>query len=180
MIAVQSRLPVAKAFDQGASASEMWPTRHLRLPACASPKPYGDSIMLEILARLARHSPRHPRRRNPRLTSMIGRKRGPILSPGRRSHRRLRPPAGLRFSQAQRPRSLLNRRWPEIPDVIAEPCTSNARSSKVMPRPPAESRCQKSTQSSKRRGRVGVDSQLRPSHLSEQPLILYLPSSLKN
>src|SRR6202046_1318969 len=51
MIAVQSSgcAPVAKAFDQGATASEMWPDAATFASGLRVPKPYGDSIMLEIL-----------------------------------------------------------------------------------------------------------------------------------
>jgi threonine synthase len=51
MIAVQSSgcAPVAKAFDQGTNASEMWPNASTFASGLRVPKPYGDSIMLEIL-----------------------------------------------------------------------------------------------------------------------------------
>jgi threonine synthase len=51
MIAVQSAgcAPVAKAFDEGASASEMWPNAATFASGLRVPRPYGDSIMLEIL-----------------------------------------------------------------------------------------------------------------------------------
>jgi threonine synthase len=51
MIAVQSAgcAPVAKAFDQGASASEMWENAATFASGLRVPKPYGDAIMLEIL-----------------------------------------------------------------------------------------------------------------------------------
>src|ERR1700722_4294681 len=51
MIAVQSSgcAPVAKAFDEGASSSEMWPNAATFASGLGVPKPYGDSIMLEIL-----------------------------------------------------------------------------------------------------------------------------------
>jgi threonine synthase len=51
MIAVQSSgcAPVAKAFDQGATVSEMWPNAATFASGLRVPKPYGDSIMLEIL-----------------------------------------------------------------------------------------------------------------------------------
>ena len=51
MIAVQSSgcAPVTKAFHEGASASEMWPDAATFASGLRVPKPYGDSIMLEIL-----------------------------------------------------------------------------------------------------------------------------------
>jgi threonine synthase len=51
MIAVQSSgcAPVAKAFDEGANASEMWQNAATFASGLRVPKPYGDSIMLEIL-----------------------------------------------------------------------------------------------------------------------------------
>jgi len=51
MIAVQSSgcAPVAKAFEQGANVSEMWPNAATFASGLRVPKPYGDSIMLEIL-----------------------------------------------------------------------------------------------------------------------------------
>jgi threonine synthase len=51
MIAVQSSgcAPVAKAFDEHASASEMWPNAATFAAGLRVPKPYGDYIMLEIL-----------------------------------------------------------------------------------------------------------------------------------
>jgi threonine synthase len=51
MIAVQSSgcAPVAKAFEQGASTSEMWKNAATFAAGLRVPKPYGDSIMLEIL-----------------------------------------------------------------------------------------------------------------------------------
>jgi threonine synthase len=51
MIAVQSAgcAPVAKAFDEGANVSEMWPDAATFASGLRVPKPYGDSIMLEIL-----------------------------------------------------------------------------------------------------------------------------------
>ncbi|MGD0304919.1 MAG: threonine synthase [Candidatus Acidiferrales bacterium] len=51
MIAVQSSgcAPVAKAFDEHAGASEMWPNAATFAAGLRVPKPYGDYIMLEIL-----------------------------------------------------------------------------------------------------------------------------------
>ena len=51
MIAVQSAgcAPVAKAFDERASVSEMWQNAATFASGLRVPKPYGDSIMLEIL-----------------------------------------------------------------------------------------------------------------------------------
>jgi threonine synthase len=51
MIAVQSTgcAPVAKAFDEGASASQMWANADTFASGLRVPKPYGDAIMLEIL-----------------------------------------------------------------------------------------------------------------------------------
>jgi threonine synthase len=51
MIAVQSSgcAPVAKAFDAGAKASEMWENAATFASGLRVPKPYGDSIMLEIV-----------------------------------------------------------------------------------------------------------------------------------
>jgi threonine synthase len=51
MIAVQAAgcAPVARAFDQGADASVMWQDAHTFASGLRVPKPYGDSIMLEIL-----------------------------------------------------------------------------------------------------------------------------------
>jgi threonine synthase len=51
MIAVQSSgcAPVARAFEQGATASQMWENAATFAAGLRVPKPYGDSIMLEIL-----------------------------------------------------------------------------------------------------------------------------------
>ncbi len=51
MIAVQSSgcAPVARAFEEGASASQMWENATTFAAGLRVPKPYGDSIMLEIL-----------------------------------------------------------------------------------------------------------------------------------
>jgi threonine synthase len=51
MIAVQSSgcAPVARAFDQGADASQIWEDAHTFAAGLRVPKPYGDYIMLEIL-----------------------------------------------------------------------------------------------------------------------------------
>ena len=51
MIAVQSSgcAPMVKAFDAGAKVSEMWPNAATFASGLRVPKPYGDSIMLEIL-----------------------------------------------------------------------------------------------------------------------------------
>lgn len=51
MVAVQSAgcAPVVRAFDQGASASQMWQNAATFAAGLRVPKPYGDSIMLEIL-----------------------------------------------------------------------------------------------------------------------------------
>jgi threonine synthase len=51
MIAVQSSgcAPVARAFDEGASVSQMWENADTFAAGLRVPKPYGDSIMLEIL-----------------------------------------------------------------------------------------------------------------------------------
>jgi threonine synthase len=51
MIAVQSSgcAPLAKAFEQGASTSEMWKNAATFAAGLRVPKPYGDSIVLEIL-----------------------------------------------------------------------------------------------------------------------------------
>jgi threonine synthase len=51
MIAVQSRgcAPVVRAFEQGEKASKMWEHASTFASGLRVPKPYGDSIMLEIL-----------------------------------------------------------------------------------------------------------------------------------
>jgi threonine synthase len=51
MIAVQSSgcAPMAKAFDEHANASEMWPNAATFAAGLRVPKPYGDYIMLDIL-----------------------------------------------------------------------------------------------------------------------------------
>ena len=51
MIAVQSAgcAPMVRAFDQHASASEVWQNAATFAAGLRVPKPYGDSIMLEIL-----------------------------------------------------------------------------------------------------------------------------------
>ena len=51
MIAVQSDgcAPVAKAFEEGAAASQMWQNAATFASGLRVPKPYGDAIMLEIL-----------------------------------------------------------------------------------------------------------------------------------
>jgi len=51
MIAVQSSgcAPVARAFEQGATASEMWKDAATFASGLRVPKPYGDAIMLKIL-----------------------------------------------------------------------------------------------------------------------------------
>ncbi len=51
MIAVQSSgcAPVAKAFEEGATASQMWQNAATFASGLRVPKPYGDAIMLDIL-----------------------------------------------------------------------------------------------------------------------------------
>src|ERR1700676_1757331 len=51
MIAVQSSggAPVVRAFEQGANVSQMWQDAATFAAGLRVPKPYGDSIMLEIL-----------------------------------------------------------------------------------------------------------------------------------
>jgi threonine synthase len=51
MIAVQASgcAPVTRAFDAGADVSQMWQNAHTFASGLRVPKPYGDSIMLEIL-----------------------------------------------------------------------------------------------------------------------------------
>ena len=51
MIAVQASgcAPVARAFDHGDDVSVMWQNAHTFASGLRVPKPYGDSIMLEIL-----------------------------------------------------------------------------------------------------------------------------------
>ncbi len=51
MIAVQASgcAPVVRAFDQGADVSQMWQNAATFAAGLRVPKPYGDSIMLEIL-----------------------------------------------------------------------------------------------------------------------------------
>lgn len=51
MIAVQSDgcAPVAKAFEEGAKASQMWQNAATFASGLRVPKPYGDAIMLDIL-----------------------------------------------------------------------------------------------------------------------------------
>src|SRR5216683_2725773 len=51
MIAVQSSgcAPVVRAFEQGANVSQMWQNAATFAAGLRVPKPYGDSIMLEIL-----------------------------------------------------------------------------------------------------------------------------------
>jgi threonine synthase len=51
MIAVQSSgcAPVARAFEEGANVSRMWENAETFAAGLRVPKPYGDSIMLEIL-----------------------------------------------------------------------------------------------------------------------------------
>jgi threonine synthase len=51
MIAIQSSgcAPVVRAFERGALVCEMWQDAHTFASGLRVPKPYGDSIMLEIL-----------------------------------------------------------------------------------------------------------------------------------
>ncbi len=51
MIAVQAAgcAPVVRAFEQGEAASQMWQNAHTFASGLRVPKPYGDSIILEIL-----------------------------------------------------------------------------------------------------------------------------------
>ena len=51
MIAVQAAgcAPVVRAFEQGATVSQMWQDAATFAAGLRVPKPYGDSIMLEIL-----------------------------------------------------------------------------------------------------------------------------------
>jgi threonine synthase len=51
MIAVQSAgcAPIARAFEEGAKVSQMWENAETFAAGLRVPKPYGDSIMLEIL-----------------------------------------------------------------------------------------------------------------------------------
>lgn len=51
MVAVQSSgcAPVVRAFEQGAGVSQMWQDAETFAAGLRVPKPYGDSIMLEIL-----------------------------------------------------------------------------------------------------------------------------------
>ena len=51
MIAVQASgcAPVARAFNEGANASRMWQDASTFAAGLRVPKPYGDSIMLDIL-----------------------------------------------------------------------------------------------------------------------------------
>ena len=51
MIAVQAAgcAPVARAFDEGASASQMWQNAATFASGLRVPKPYGDYIILDIL-----------------------------------------------------------------------------------------------------------------------------------
>jgi threonine synthase len=51
MIAVQAAgcAPVARAFDAGATASQMWQNAATFASGLRVPKPYGDAIMLDIL-----------------------------------------------------------------------------------------------------------------------------------
>src|SRR5580704_15769019 len=51
MVAVQSSgcAPVVRAFEQGANVSQMWQNASTFAAGLRVPKPYGDSIMLEIL-----------------------------------------------------------------------------------------------------------------------------------
>ena len=51
MIAIQAAgcAPVARAFDQGRAVSQMWQNAHTFASGLRVPKPYGDSIILEIL-----------------------------------------------------------------------------------------------------------------------------------
>jgi threonine synthase len=50
MIAVQSSgcAPVARAFEEGKSVSEMWPNAATFAAGLRVPKPYGDTIILDI------------------------------------------------------------------------------------------------------------------------------------
>jgi len=51
MIAIQAAgcAPVARAFDQGAAVSQVWQNAHTFASGLRVPKPYGDSIILEIV-----------------------------------------------------------------------------------------------------------------------------------
>src|SRR5260370_9317440 len=51
MISVQSTgcAPIVKAWDEGKSTSEMWPTAATAASGLRVPKPYGDYLILEIL-----------------------------------------------------------------------------------------------------------------------------------
>ncbi len=118
MIAVQSSgcAPMVKAFDEHASASEMWPNAQTFASGLRVPKPYGDYIMLEILRESEGVALSHPGRRNSRVAARLVEKRR-HLPRARRccSHRRLRPPARLRLPEEIRSRRpLQHRRWPEV------------------------------------------------------------------
>jgi threonine synthase len=51
MIAIQAAgcAPVARAFDQGEAVSQMWQNAHTFASGLRVPKPYGDSMILEIV-----------------------------------------------------------------------------------------------------------------------------------
>jgi threonine synthase len=51
MVVVQSSgcAPIAKAWDEGKSASEMWPNAATLASGLRVPKPYGDYLILDIL-----------------------------------------------------------------------------------------------------------------------------------
>jgi threonine synthase len=51
MIAIQAAgcAPVARAFNQGETVSTMWQDAHTFAPGLRVPKPYGDSMILEIV-----------------------------------------------------------------------------------------------------------------------------------
>ena len=83
MIAVQSSgcAPVAKAWDEGASASVMWQGAETFASGLRVPKPYGDSIMLDILRKSGGHALAFPDQQI--LASLLdwAREEGIFLSP---------------------------------------------------------------------------------------------------
>ncbi len=108
--------PIATAFDAHQPASEFFQNAATFAAGLRVPKPYGDTIILDILAKSGGKAIASSEEADPRQHSRLGQARGHLPLPrGSRRHRRLRHPDRHRRTQAHRPRRpLQHRRRPQV------------------------------------------------------------------
>ena len=99
------------AFDAGANVSQMWQNAATFASGLRVPKPYGDSIMLEILRESEGVALAIPDAEDSGVAARLGKERRTLsLAGGRGGDGGLRPTAGIGISETERPRGAVQYR----------------------------------------------------------------------